>query len=560
MLFLGTEKYPVENHYGKFISEHGGSKNAGTSFLTTYYYFDIANEHLHTASDIFSQFFKCPLFTEEAVEREINAVDSEFRKNYQLDSRKLYQVFKSHAANPLSHFSKFQTGNLEYLSKPGIRDALIKFHSEYYSSDIMNLCIYGKESIEDLEKLAIETFEDVENKNVKLEDRSEPHPFPLETLGKLFKIVPSKDIRKLSIKWILPDTKQLYKVKPGNYISQILGHEGPNSLLGYLIREGLVTELSSSFDHVLDACDYFTVSVTLTEEGEENYQKVMRIIFAAVNHLKEQDLKKYIFEEEQTMNKISFENEVKQKAISTTRHLAGRIKKLVDRNISMDQLLYYPYILEDFDEEAIKSHINEMKAHKTIVMFTTKKHHTKTDQIEVVYNTDFSCEDISQEFLDELDKITFEDIESKEEVMHKYKFDYPPKNEFIPYNTEIMKADTLQEFDKLDTSSFKNCNLWFKMDDKFDQPKVNVKAILRTNDLDHRINAKSKVFKNLWSSLARENLREFAYCASLAQIHYSLSTNVEGVTFSFHGFNDGIQNFIKEVMKLSSTRDQSFDQ
>ena len=80
MLFLGTEKYPVENHYGKFISEHGGKKNASTSFTKTWYHFSVSNENLHTAADIFSQFFKCPLFTESAVEREINAVDSEFRK------------------------------------------------------------------------------------------------------------------------------------------------------------------------------------------------------------------------------------------------------------------------------------------------------------------------------------------------------------------------------------------------------------------------------------------------------------------------------------------------
>ena len=31
MLFLGTKKYPEENHYARFIKQHGGSKNASTS-------------------------------------------------------------------------------------------------------------------------------------------------------------------------------------------------------------------------------------------------------------------------------------------------------------------------------------------------------------------------------------------------------------------------------------------------------------------------------------------------------------------------------------------------
>ncbi len=33
MLFLGTEKYPDENQYSSFLSEHGGQSNAYTSGL-----------------------------------------------------------------------------------------------------------------------------------------------------------------------------------------------------------------------------------------------------------------------------------------------------------------------------------------------------------------------------------------------------------------------------------------------------------------------------------------------------------------------------------------------
>ena len=94
MLFLGTEKYPVENHYMEFIQKHGGSNNAYTSVNNTCYFFDIANNDLEAATDIFSEFFKTPLFTESATGREINAVDSEFRQNYSSDPRRLYQMFK----------------------------------------------------------------------------------------------------------------------------------------------------------------------------------------------------------------------------------------------------------------------------------------------------------------------------------------------------------------------------------------------------------------------------------------------------------------------------------
>ena len=54
MLFLGTKKFPEENHYSKFIQKHGGSKNAATGEDYTYYYFDIKNDHFPEALDIFS--------------------------------------------------------------------------------------------------------------------------------------------------------------------------------------------------------------------------------------------------------------------------------------------------------------------------------------------------------------------------------------------------------------------------------------------------------------------------------------------------------------------------
>lgn len=54
MLFLGTEKYPNDNDYNKFLQEHGGASNATTYMDHTMYYFDIVPEHLKGALDRYS--------------------------------------------------------------------------------------------------------------------------------------------------------------------------------------------------------------------------------------------------------------------------------------------------------------------------------------------------------------------------------------------------------------------------------------------------------------------------------------------------------------------------
>lgn len=41
-LFLGTEKYPVENDFETFVGKNGGSTNAYTDMEDTNYYFSVA--------------------------------------------------------------------------------------------------------------------------------------------------------------------------------------------------------------------------------------------------------------------------------------------------------------------------------------------------------------------------------------------------------------------------------------------------------------------------------------------------------------------------------------
>lgn len=112
MLFLGTSKYPAEDAFTSFLEERGGSYNAFTAHEDTLYYFDVQHASLRGALDRFAQFFTCPLFTPEATEREMQAVDSEFAKNKQSDAWRLQQLGKS-AADPRHPWARFNAGNLE---------------------------------------------------------------------------------------------------------------------------------------------------------------------------------------------------------------------------------------------------------------------------------------------------------------------------------------------------------------------------------------------------------------------------------------------------------------
>uniref|UniRef100_I1PRK1 Peptidase M16 N-terminal domain-containing protein n=2 Tax=Oryza glaberrima TaxID=4538 RepID=I1PRK1_ORYGL len=54
MLFYASEKYPGEQDYTKYITEHGGSCNAYTSSETTNFYFDVNVANFEEALDRFA--------------------------------------------------------------------------------------------------------------------------------------------------------------------------------------------------------------------------------------------------------------------------------------------------------------------------------------------------------------------------------------------------------------------------------------------------------------------------------------------------------------------------
>ena len=94
MLFLGTEKYPDIEEYNRYLSKFQGYSNAYTASKSTNYYFEVNHEGFEGSLDRFAQFFISPLFNEEFVERELNAVHSEHQKNLENDAWRVMQVHR----------------------------------------------------------------------------------------------------------------------------------------------------------------------------------------------------------------------------------------------------------------------------------------------------------------------------------------------------------------------------------------------------------------------------------------------------------------------------------
>ncbi len=144
----------------------------------------------------------------------------------------------------------------------------------------MKLCVTGRHDLNSLESMTRALFSPVANKEVTVPDLSSPPPYDERNLGHFYRLVPVKDKDILTFVWHLPSSESEYKTQPLRYHSHLFGHEGENSLLSYLISEGLALELSASHDHELNgAFSNLNVDITLTKRGLSQYERVIEAVF-----------------------------------------------------------------------------------------------------------------------------------------------------------------------------------------------------------------------------------------------------------------------------------------
>jgi insulysin len=314
--FLGSEKYPGENEYKRYLSAHGGRSNASTSMHLTNYKFEVLADRAEKAVDIFSNFFVAPLFTSSGTGREVQAVDSENSRNLTDDSRRRLQVLKNLADPEHHYYSKFSTGNSITLPTDDpeklnwIREALLAFHKKHYTPENMTVVIAGPQSLDTLQGWIVPRYSAIGSKEFpESEDKMSPverlvaqgakdAPFyahfqpeppyhsafnPSLQGGSwpvLLTTKPLRSMRKLVMMFPMPSDRRVPDKSPASVLSHLLGHEGPGSAFAVLQNHGMLSSLSAGPRTRAPDFNLFQIEMELTEKGETQWMEVVDLIFA----------------------------------------------------------------------------------------------------------------------------------------------------------------------------------------------------------------------------------------------------------------------------------------
>ncbi|ABN65739.2 predicted protein, partial [Scheffersomyces stipitis CBS 6054] len=541
LLFMGTEKYPAENEYSSYLSKHSGYSNAYTAAEHTNYYFQVSADYLEGALDRFAQFFVAPLFSQSCKDREINAVDSENKKNLQNDLWRLYQLDKSNS-NPDHPYNGFSTGNYQTLhvepSERGlnVRDVLLDFYSNSYSSNLMSLVVLGKEDLDTLSAWAIEKFSAVPNKSLTRPNFHGEVILTDKYLGKLTRAKPIMDKHQLELTFMVPDDLETkWKSKPNGYFSHLLGHESEGSVLFFLKHKGWVTELSSGNMRVCQGNSFFILEFELTPEGLQNWKEIVVSVFQYLKLILPEEPKKWIYDEISMMSAINFKFRQKADAANTVSSMSNTLYKFAVDGYIPPEYILSSSVYREFNKQEIIDFGKFLNPNNFKISLVSQSL-DGLNKSEKWYGTEYAYEDIPVDLL--------QNVESAQLNPH---FHYPKPNDFIPKDFEVLrkKSETPLQHPYLIEESNK-LQVWYKQDDLFEVPKGNIDIVfhLPNSNLDK----KTSTYSSLLAELITDELNQVTYYASLVGLKVSISCWRDGFNVRVSGYSDKLPVLLDQVL------------
>jgi insulysin len=524
MLFLGTTKYPDVDDYQSFITTHGGTFNAYTASDHTNYFFDVQPAYFDGALDRFAQFFIAPTFDAAYVEREKNAVNSEYQLYLKDDGWRASHVEKQ-LMNPAHPGAKFSVGSLDTLSGD-VRSDLVEFYRAHYSADQMALVVLGNQSLDELHAWVTAKFSEIPRRPIPKADPIGPM-FAPGTLPRVLTYQSVKDSREVTFNFPVPSLDAYFREKPGQYVANLLGHEGAGSLHAQLKARGWIESLGASAARFDADNALVTVSIELTDEGANHIDAITRALFDYIALIRADGVAKWRYSEQADVANLAFRFQEKSSSLGFVYTTAPNL-----RLYPVKDVLEGPYLMERYDEALIRKYLDALRPDNLLLEISGQK--VDADKIEPWFQVPYSDKPLT--------------IDSSGTVSNEFALALPAPNEFLPTNLAL-DAQTRAAPARIDAKP--GLALWWAPDTSFGAPRAT--TFVRLDVAGGLTSAADVAYANLYARLVLDALNTFAYPAEVAGLSYDVDVQSSGFLITVSGYNDKQPLLLQRVLSVFAT-------
>lgn len=415
----------------------------------------------------------------------------------------------------------------------------MEFHEKHYSANRMKLVVLGREPLDTLEAWVADLFAGVRNKNLPQNRWETEQPLGEKELLTQCFAKPVMDSRQLDLSFPFIDEEGLFEAQPSRYISHLIGHEGPGSIMSYIKSKGWANGLSAGAYPICPGTPgIFSCQIRLTEDGLLHYKEIVKVFFQYVSLLRESPPQEWIFEEQKGMADVDFK--FKQKIPAS--RFTSKISAVMQTPLPREWLLSGHSRLRKFDPAKIEEGIYCIRPDNFKMTIVSQKFPGKWESKEKWYGTEYTYEKIPADLLAEIKRAGNSTIKDRLSELH-----LPHQNEFIPTRLEVERKDVAEP--AIAPKLIRNDELiraWYKKDDTFWVPKanlyINCRNTLPSASPENYLKAK------IYTDIVRDALEEYSYDAELAGLEYSVSSSSIGLDIIVSGYNDKLSVLLEKVL------------
>ncbi|MEC9482622.1 MAG: insulinase family protein, partial [Halomonas sp.] len=521
MLFLGTERYPQADSYQQYISQHGGTHNAFTASQDTNYFFSIEPGALPGALDRFSQFFIAPLFNPEYVDRERNAVHSEYQARLRDDARRLNEAIDQ-ALNPEHPDTGFSVGSLETLrdgEKP-LREALVDFYAAHYGANVMDLAVVAPQSLDTLERWVRDRFAAVPDRDLSRPDIPERLLTP-ELVPARMRVKSLEDSRQVHFLFPSLDPITDYRNKSLSYLAGLLGHEGEGSLLDTLREKGWADGLSAGSMRGDGDDALFSVSISLTPEGAQHLDRIQASLFAMLERIREQGIEPWRYQEQARLAEQDFRFQQRGEPI----HLASRLAMNLAR-YPLEDVQYGDYRMEGLEPQTVRDLLGSLTPEQLLRVYSGPdvEGQQRTQWFDAPY--------------------TLTQVDEWPEAEPLEGLSLPERNPYIAEDLELLDLASRAPELLIDEEAF---TLWYRPDNEFGTPRAEWRFSLQSPQATG--SARNAALAQLLAGWLNDSLNEVMYPARLAGQDFSAYAHSRGITLALSGWRDKQERVLRRAVE-----------
>jgi insulysin len=334
-------------------------------------------------------------------------------------------------------------------------------------------------------------------------------------------VEPVKEVRALTMEFVLPATRPDFAAKPAELLDALIGYSGEGGLEQLLKREGLANALSSDVWERTGEYGSFFVNVDLTPRGLEQQARVMQLVFAYFDHLRASPYPAAFFADRARIAALEEAYKDRGEGAALATQLAN-------------QALFYPLEIAERvpfawarpDEAAYRRVLDALRPGNMLAAVMAKG--VPTDRKERIYGTAYSYREEAG--------AAYAALERAPRVAA---FRLPGTNPYMPARAEVLPERPLALIDQ------PGLQLHYAQDTEFKRPSTTI--VLRFVPVREVASVESAALLALYEACLADFLEPIVGDARLAGTELAQTSTIEGIRLTFSGFGESPARLAERV-------------